>query len=638
MLGHSRKRRSAHLACLAGMLVPFCWSPGRPAIAAEPAAAPLEIGDYTGEDVMIPMRDGVALHAQVWRPRGDDTALPILMQRSPYGFPFSKVQKSFATQFKPLADDHFIFVLQDIRGRYGSQGDFVMLRPTAAPGGGIDESTDTFDSIGWLLKTLPHNNGRVGIFGVSYLGWTTAMATIGAHPALQAISIQASPEDMYLGDDFHHNGAFRLDYGWEYAAALETDGHTFKPFSFGGRDPYEWFLHQPDLSDLDRRAAAQPLPTWRNFVAHPNYDAFWKQGVTSAQMPPPAIPDLIVAGWWDQEDFYGPLTIYQHQHAADRNADVSLVIGPWNHGGWAKDFGTSFGPVELGSDTAAYFRAQVELPWFRHWLKGTGRAEPAGALVFETGSNQWHRFATWPPETGVSHKHLYLHAHGLLSFDPPTGDEQADHFTSDPANPVPYRQRPIPAMAADNSTWPLWLADDQAPFAKRPDVLSWQSIVLDQDVAFRGNLAATLFASTTGSDADWVVKLIDVYPADDATPAALRGRHVMIADEVFRGRFRQGFGVPHPLTPGAVLDYGIDLHTASHVFKRGHRIEIQVQSTWFPLIDRNPQVFTPNIFDAKPADFTAQTHAVFHSLRYPSQLSVDVADAANGEPLHAMSR
>jgi putative CocE/NonD family hydrolase len=586
-----------------------------------------QIADYVGEDVMIPMRDGVRLHAEVWRPRGQAGQLPILMQRSPYGFGLAAVRSSFGVQLKELAREKFIFVFEDIRGRFGSEGDFVMLRPRAVANG-IDESSDTYDSIDWLVKTLADNNGKAGVFGISYGGWTAAMATINAHPALKAVSVQASPEDMFIGDDFHHNGAFRLVYGWEYAAALETDGHTMKPFSFGTKGVYDWYLQQHDLATLDQRSVGHSLPTWRNFVKHPNYDRFWQSAVTSAQMPAkPSVPNLFVAGWWDQEDFYGPMTIYKRQSRADTDGRNFLVVGPWNHGGWARGDSANYGPFALGSDTGGYFRANIEVPWFRYWLKAQGTLTQPRAQVFETGSNNWHSYAAWPPREGVSHKRLYFHAGGRLSFEAPrAGDATADRFRSDPANPVPYRPRPISPVIAPGSTWPVWQADDQASFAKRPDVLSWQTPVLDQNVTIRGDLVARLFASTTGTDADWIVKLIDVYPSGASTPVELRGRQLLVAGDVLRGRFRTSFEHPAPIAAGKVLPYAIDLHTASHMFLKGHRIAVQVQSSWFPLIDRNPQTFQPNIFYAPASDYRAQTHRVFHDAAHPSSIEMVVAD------------
>ncbi len=367
-------RRLLPLACLAAL--PILPSHGY-AASETPAQLPkgAQIADYVGEDVMIPMRDGVKLHAEVWRPKAMNGKLPVLLQRSPYGFGMEKDTSSFAMEYRELAQEGFIFVLEDIRGRFGSEGQFVMLRPKARTADGVDESTDSYDTIDWIVKSLPGNNARVGVFGVSYLGWTTAMATINPHPALKAVSVQASPEDMYLGDDFHHNGAFRLQYGWEYAAALETDGRTIMPFNYGKDEPYSWFLGQHELASLDQRALGRTLPSWRDFVDHPNYDGFWRGRVTSAAMSAKvAVPDLIVAGWWDQEDFYGPLTIYRHQEKFDRDGHNFIVIGPWDHGGWMREKGERYGPFEFGFETGVYFRGQVETPWFRYWLKQEARS------------------------------------------------------------------------------------------------------------------------------------------------------------------------------------------------------------------------------------------------------------------------
>lgn len=570
---------------------------------------------------MIPMRDGKKLHAEVWRPVGSNTALPILIQRSPYGFNLKSVRESFQNEYRELAAEQFILVLEDIRGRFGSEGDFVMLRPPGA----VDESTDAYDTIEYLVSKLPNNNGKVGLFGVSYLGWTTAMSTVHPHPALKAVSVQASPEDMFLGDDFHHNGALRLSYAWEYAASLESDA----AFDFAKGDPYQWYLKQYHIADLDRRALGHALPSWQEFVRHPDYDPFWRSSVTSHLMPSPVgIPNLIVAGWWDQEDFYGPLTIYWKQQANDPKHLNHLVIGPWNHGGWTRD-GTQYGPYELGSDTGAYFRGTLEAPWFRYWLKGQGELAVPGATVFETGSNRWHHFDQWPPRDGIEHRRLYFHANGVLDFQPPRGgaDDRPSTYISDPANPVPYRAGKIPSTMDEHSTWSVWLADDQSSFAERPDVLTWQTPVLREDVTVRGQVVADLFAATTGEDADWIVKLIDVYPVGTSTPPALRGRQLMIADEVFRGRFRKSFEHPAAITPNEVNEFRIDLHSASHVFKAGHRILVQVQSSWFPLIDRNPQTFQASIFEAGPEDYKAQTHKIYHDAGHPSAIAVDVVSS-----------
>ena len=622
-------------AGLAALLATGASAPSGAAEQAPPAAASeapvLMAGDYVGQDVMIRMRDGVRLHAQIWRPKDARGPLPFLMQRSPYGFSPQQVAAGLAKDgaYGELAADKFIFVLEDIRGRFGSEGEYVTLRPRKATAKGIDESTDTYDTIDWLVKSVPGNNGKVGVFGVSYGGWTSAMATIDPHPALKAVSSQASPDDQWIGDDFHHNGAFRLDYAWSWVSALETDGRTLKPFNFEGQGIYDWYLKQHDLATLDQQHLGHAMPYWRQFVQHPNYDGFWRASRTTKMLPTqPTVPDLIVAGWWDQEDFYGPMTINARQTSGDAAHRNYLVVGPWNHGGWRRGEGANYGPYPLGSATSSWFRANVELPWFRYWLKGVGKLDQPGALIFQSGSNTWRRLPSWPPSQGVTARKLYFRANVTLSFEPPDiGETGADQFVSDPADPVPYRDlATLTSAIAQETSWPTWLADDQAAFAKRKDVLAWQTAPLDHDVTLTGSIIANLFASTTGRDADWVVKLIDVYPDDATISAPLRGRQRMIADEVFRGRFRKSFERPKALTPGAVLNYQIDLHSASHVFQKGHRIAVQVQSSWFPLIDRNPQTWAPNIFEAKPSDFVAQTHRVYHTVRYPSSIEMTIAD------------
>ena len=599
--------------------------------AAEPAQTQATLAsesDYVGEDIIMPMRDGKRLHAQVWRPKNASGQLPILMTRSPYGFTAERIARGLAPHgpYGELANDQFIFVFEDIRGRFQSEGEFVNLRPTRTDHSGIDEATDTYDTIDWLVKNLPGNNGKVGVFGVSYGGWTAAIATIDPHPALKAVTSQASPDDMFIGDDFNHNGAFRLDYAWSWVSALETDGRTMNAFDFGKDDAYSWYLKQGDLATLDSQHLGHAMPSWQNFVNHPTYDTFWKTGRTSHMMPAKVrTPNLIVAGWWDQEDFYGPMKIYADQEKGDDRNLNYLVVGPWNHGGWRGE-GAAYGPFDNGSPTGKWFRQSVELPWFQYWLKGQGKLYEPEALVFQSGTNRWQRLSSWPAP-GATTRNLYFHSNGRLSFDPPTAAEGApDRFVSDPATPVPYRERSVmtPFMSP-TSTWSTWIADDQAPFADRKDVLAWQTEPLTEDVIVAGNVAAKLFASTTGSDADWIVKLLDVYPVDAATPSTLRGRQRMVANDVFRGRFRTGFEVARPITPGAVLPYTVDLHSASYVFRTGHRIAVQVQSSWFPLINRNPQTFVPNIFNAKPGDYKAQTHAVYHAPGQASAISLAIA-------------
>ena len=578
-------------------------------------------------EAMIPMRDGVRLNTEIYVPKVLASPLPILMTRTPYGLRHDGdgFHTALSSSYKELADEGFIFVFQDIRGRHKSEGQFVMLRlprdkhdPQA-----IDEGTDTYDSIDWLLKNVPQHNGRVGMLGVSYDAWLTMMATLAPHPALKAVSEQASPADMFLGDDFHHNGAFRLSYGFEYAAMMET-GKTQFSFEFDQHDTYEWYLDLGPLSNVNLRYLKGAIPTWNDFVSHPNYDAFWQRQAVTTHLNGVTVPNLNVAGWFDQEDFYGPLTIYRELEKKDAKGQNFIVIGPWNHGGWARGEGRSLGNVNFGSATSLHFREKVQAPWFAYWLKGKGTLPFGEALTFDTGGKDWRAFDQWPPREAVKRK-LYLRAGGRLSFELPAeaGKEVFDSYVSDPAHPVPYRRRPIePTYPTEG--WPKWLAEDQRLVHQRPDVLSWESEPLKEDVTMAGDIVAKLFASTSGSDCDWIVKLIDVFPEKYPKDSAMAGYQLMIASEVFRARFRNSFEKPEPVVPGRVTSYSIGLHSNHHRFLKGHRIMMQVQSTWFPLIDRNPQKFVPNIFTAKESDFQKATQRIYRSRQFPSHVEISV--------------
>jgi uncharacterized protein len=563
---------------------------------------------FNKTDAMIPARDGVTLHTEIYAPKNASGPLPIILSRTPYGL--SDDAKGFSRSLIRFADmipDDYIFVLQDIRGRYGSEGQFVMQRPIRDPkdSKAVDEGTDTYDTIDWIVKNVPNNNGRVGMMGISYGGWLTVMGMLEPHPALKAVSEQASPADMFLGDDFHHNGAFRLSYGFEYSTMMETGKTNFK-FDFDFFDTYEWYLRLGALSNANAKYIRGTLPTWNDFVAHPNYDEFWKKEAMAYILKKPTVPNLNVAGWWDQEDFYGPMKIYEILEKNDPNHLNYLVAGPWNHGGWALGPGNSLGAIPFGSDTGAYFRQKIEAAWFAYWLKDKGSLPLQEALLFQTGSDKWTQFDAWPPKEAAA-RELYFHEDGKLSFDAPSSSSAGafDSYVSDPAHPVPYRHRPIDMTYPTDHRggWPTWLVEDQRFVDNRPDVLTWQTDELKDDITLAGQVTAKLFASTTGSDSDWVVKLIDVYPESYPQDWKLSGYELMIADEVFRGRFRNSFEKPEAITPNAVTPFTIDLHTANHVFKKGHRIMVQVQSTWFPIIDRNPQKFVPNIFEAKESDY-----------------------------------
>jgi putative CocE/NonD family hydrolase len=582
---------------------------------------------------MIPMRDGVRLHTAIFTPKDRPGPFPFLMVRSPYGLDNDPdLLDRLNASYSDLARDGYIFVFQDIRGRYMSGGHFVMQRgpcPGAQQGGTrcVDEGTDTYDTIAWLLKHVPDNNGRAGLFGISYGGWLTAMAMIHPHPALKAVSEQASPDDMFLGDDFHHNGAFRLSYAFEYAAMMER-GKTNNLFHFTRYDTYDWYLYDlGPLSNANRLYFHGEVPSWNDFVDHPNYDTFWQNEEVSHFLTRVTVPDLNVAGWWDQEDFYGPVKIFEVLEKHDTRHWNFLVAGPWNHGGWADGRGRNLGRIDFGSDTSEYFRQKVQAPWFAYWLKGEGRLPFSKALTFQSGSNRWVAYDDWPPKKGVSERNLYLRSGRKLSFDPPTGagPGACDRYISDPAKPVPYRHRPIEETYGTGSRWYTWLVEDQRFVDNRPDTMSWETPPLKRNVTVSGDIVAHLFASTTGTASDWIVKLIDVYPDIDKQDLSMSGYELMIADEVFRGRFRHSFEHPEPIVPGKVTAYTIDLHTNNHCFLRGHRIMVQVQSTWFPLIDRNPQKYVPNIFMATQSDYHRATQRIFRSVHFPSHIELPVA-------------
>ena len=573
---------------------------------------------YDRVEAMVPMRDGTKLFTTLHIPTGAKNPAIVLV-RTPYGID-GRGEKNIAGALKELAADGYAFAFQDIRGRFKSEGKFVMLRPARdrADPKAIDEASDTSDTIDWLLKNVPDNNGRVGMLGISYPGWLTAVAMLDPHPALKAVSPQASPSDMYLGDDFHHNGAFRLSYGFEYVAMMETDKSNFD-FQFDRHDTYEWYLKLGALSNVNARHLKGKLPTWNDFVKHPNYDDFWKSQSLEPRLTGATVPTLNVAGWYDQEDFRGPLRIYELLEKHDAKNQNFLVVGPWNHGQWAGK-ADRLGRVGWGSDTGAHFRKEVQAPFFARYLKGEGAAPPE-ARVFQTGANTWATYESWPPKDAKPRK-LFLDAKGKLSFDPPKA-EGSDEYVSDPANPVPYRPRPV-RPTYPGPEWPTWMVQDQRFTHGRPDVLTYETDPLTEDLTVAGSMTVKLFASTTGTDSDWIVRLIDVYPEDGVKPADMAGYQLLIAGEPARARFRKSLEKPEPVKPGAVEEYTVALNWGHHRFRKGHRVMIQVSSTWFPLIDRNPQKFVPNIFEAADADFQKATQRVHRGAKAPSHVVLDV--------------
>ncbi|HEX6560347.1 MAG TPA: CocE/NonD family hydrolase [Longimicrobiales bacterium] len=576
---------------------------------------------FTRTDAMIPMRDGTHLFTVIMRPRAAAGALPFIMTRTPYGTE-GRARGLSTGAYPDLVAEGYIFVFQDIRGLNRSEGKFVMNRPPRSAGAQTDESTDTYDTIEWLLRNVPDNNGRVGIFGISYPGWLTDQSLIDPHPALKAVSPQATMGDTWMGDDFFHQGAWRQAYGTEYSWMMEasTDQSVLPtPSRF---DTYTWYLSFPTLDSLARAVGALSWPTWRRFVEHPAYDSAWQSRAVERYLKHTTVPTLTVGGVWDQEDIYGPQATYRAREAADREHKNFLVLGPWYHGQWGSARGDSLGNIAFGSPTGEVYRRDIEAPWFAYWLKGKGSGAFAEARVFDAGTRAWRSFDSWPPRTALARK-LYFNAHGLLSFDAPRATVGVDTFVSDPQHPVPYRPRPVEWTYGPGSRWRRWLTEDQRFVEGRPDVLVWQTAPLTEPVTIAGNVMAHLFASTTGSDADWVVKLIDVYP-DTAAALPMRGYQLMVNSEIMRGRYWKSFSTATPIPRNTIERFNVDLHDQAYTFQSGHRIMVQVQSTWFPLYDRNPQTFVPNIFKARAGDYRAQTHRIYRTAARASNVEVMV--------------
>ncbi|MGI8898236.1 MAG: CocE/NonD family hydrolase [Pyrinomonadaceae bacterium] len=581
--------------------------------------------EFSSTEAMIAMRDGIRLNTRIYAPTHTNEQFPIVLLRTPYGIG-NLTPAQLAAALPELTAEGFIIVQQDIRGRFKSEGQFVMLRQPRDPKdkNAIDESSDTYDTIDWLLKNASNTNGRVGIAGTSYGAWLSVMAMLDPHPALKAVVQQASPADMWIGDDFHHNGAFRLSYGLEYAYMMESSKEIADVSKLIDRyDAYEWYLDLGPLSNVSAKYFHDKIPTWRDFVNHPDYDGFWQRQGFAPWLNRVTVPTLNVAGWWDQEDFYGPIKIYELLERHDQSKQNFLVVGPWNHGGWSRGEGRKLGRIDFGSATAEHYRRKVLVPFLAYYLKGKGSPERPEALTFRTGANEWVEHDAWPPKRNVVGRRLYFQANGELSFNPPSAKAPAfDSYISDPANPVPYRPRPIELR----SGWSTWLVEDQRFVHRRPDVLAWVSEPLKNDVVVSGKILANLFASTTGTDGDWVVKLIDVYPEKYAADPTMGGYQLMIAGDVFRGRYFKSFEKPAPIPANSVQHYQIAFPANDHVFKKGHRIMVQVQSSWFPVIDRNPQRFVPNIFLSKESDFQRATQRVYRSGRYASYIAVPVVE------------
>jgi len=586
---------------------------------------------YVRSEVMIPVRDGVELHTVILRPEGSDKSgppLPFLMQRTPYGVNGASPE-SVAIAKPQLATSGYIFVYQDIRGRYGSGGQFVMTRPIVAHNSktDVDETTDTRDTIDWLLKNVPNNSGRVGVLGVSYPGFLAMMAGVDAHPAVKAISPQAPMTNIWKGDDFFHNGAFRETYGFDYVQQLEAQ-KTDVPQS-AKDDQFNFFLDHVNFAGAAAAAGMTELPTAKVFLARPSYVKFWQDMAVEPHLSKPEAPTLEVGGYWDQEDMWGTQAEYAalrpHEDPNDPQHHVYLVLGPWNHGGWSfgpgSELMSKYGGINFGGEnTGAYYRATFEAPFFEFYLKDKPGFDLKDTASFRTGENKWHRYEIWPPKQGFHEADLYLEPDQQLSLTAPKGkDEVAATYVADPADPVPYRHRPIQSTYGQGSQWRTWLVEDQQFVSGRKDLANFETPALNGDVTVTGDVVADLFAATTGSDTDWVAKLIDVYPD---------GYQLMVAEEILRGRYRKSYTDPEPVKPGEVAEYKWSLHGTDHTFLKGHRMMVEVQSSWFPLYDRNPQTWVPNIMTAPAAAYKAQTLTLYASPKYPSHLELPLADGS----------
>ncbi|MGH7973613.1 MAG: CocE/NonD family hydrolase [Limisphaerales bacterium] len=587
---------------------------------------------YTKSEYRIPMRDGVKLFTRVYTTKDDSKAWPILLTRTPYALkPYGADNYTDPSgSFKTLAEDGFILVTQDVRGRYGSEGEYVHVRPfnPNKHGTDTDESSDAWDTIDWLVKNVPNNNGKVGMFGISYPGFYTSMGMIDGHPALKAASPQAPISDWFIGDDLHHNGAFFLsqNFGFFYDfAQLSEDPlrEDTKRFHFPTPDGYDFYLRMGSLADSDSRYYKGCSPAWTEFLAHPNYDEWWQARNIRPHLRNVHCAVMTVGGWFDAEDLFGALETYRWTERLNPGITNILVMGPWTHGEWGRGVGEQLGSISFHAKTSEYYQQKIELPFFRHFLKGDTNYPLAEAQVFETGTDRWRRYKEWPPKN-TQERTLFFHAGGVLGFEPPAEDAGAfDEYTSDPAKPVPYTLESSTSYPRD---YPV---TDQRFAASRPDVLVYETEPLESDLTLAGPVRAELHVSTTGTDSDWVVKLIDVFPGDypdpNPNPASVKlgGDQQLVRGYVFRGRFRNSFEKPEAFQPSQVSAVKFTLTDIFHTFRSGHRVMVQVQSSWFPLVDRNPQTFV-DIATAKPDDFRKATERIYRGKDAPSGLVVEV--------------
>lgn len=589
---------------------------------------------YTKIERLIPMRDGIKLFTAIYVPKDKEKKYPFLLNRTPYTVsPYGEDNyKTSLGNFPAEMKEGFIFVYQDVRGKWMSEGEFDDIRPHIARKKSkkdIDESSDTYDTIDWLLKNVKNNNGKVGIYGISYPGFYSTTSLPGAHPALKAVSPQAPVTDWFIGDDFHHNGALFLNDAFSFMSSFGvprlkpiTPDKGPKGFKFPIQDIYRFYLEAGSVKNLKETYFGDSIRFWNNLFAHPDLDTFWRARSIAQHLTKVKPAVMVVGGFFDAEDAYGTFATYKAIEKQNPGANNILVAGPWFHGGWVRGNGSSFGDISFGQPTSTYYQENFELPFFKYHLKGEGNFNPAEANVFVTGSNEWKKFNAWPPQE-TEQKTIYLQPNGKLGFDKIQRTDSWDEYVSDPNAPVPYQE------GVQSRRTREYMIDDQRFAARRPDVKVYQTEVLTEDITLAGPVLAKLVVSTTGTDADYVVKLIDVYPEDSPAPSPnprniiMGGYQMMVRGEIMRGKYRNSFEKPEPFVPGMATNVNYTLPDVAHTFKKGHRIMVQIQNSWFPLADRNPQKFM-DIYQADPADFQKATHRIFHDVHNASALTLTI--------------
>jgi uncharacterized protein len=603
-----------HVLTLAVVAAAAAWGSAMAEVGAN--KSPDLCSAYVKSEVMIPMRDGVELQTEIYRPKRDPGTTGILLDRTPYMAPNpdESCPSRVAALFDDVWEDGYILVRQSVRGRGKSGGTFVLGAPLqrSVDTKATDEATDAWDTVDWLVRNIPGNNGKVGLIGISYDAKLAIMAASDPHPAVAAVSAQASPLDQWIGDDFWRNGAFRLNYSFEHAAGLDLSRNQ-QPFPFDNADTFEWYLQLGSIKNANDQYFHGKSEFWNQLQQHDSYDEYWQSRNLTDAVRKIHVPVLTTGGWWDAEDFYGSMEIAK---ILDRNADRSkyrLVVGPWTHGGWTNPLGVtghSLAKIDFGSDTARYWRHNVERPWLAHWVLGGPDPNLPAALSFRTGTNEWVRYDSWPPKPARNLLNLYLTCAGVIAFDRPTDRRCRKSYVSDPNSPVPYLPRPIgPLYGAKDyhSPWSTWEVQDQRFSTRRPDTLLFATAPLSDEVVLTGEAELALHITTTGTDGDFIVKLLDIYPGTNPESPELGGYHLMLDHVVMAGRYLKGFTRPGPLVPGRVYELKFHFAAKDHTFKKGHQLAIQLQSTLFPVIARNPQTYVANEFAATLSDFRPAT-------------------------------